>query len=136
MILQTTIHEHSVNTTHRTTCEKKMPPLRPRATANVGLSVVWTTVIAVVVVTAVIGIFCGVVFCLVLKRQRETRKRQQALQEERAPFFAPSVQPLRNGPVPDSYAYSGNGGVMELQGDVRQQGPQLLDGYAAVVRFI
>lgn len=97
------------------------------------LTVVGNILVISLVILAVCGIFCGVIFLVVLRKQRKTKKAHRALQEERAPFVAPQNMPQHNASFSNQNQYDG---PLELQGDMRPIGPapvQQIDGYAATV---
>lgn len=89
------------------------------------LSTAVLTLIISAVVLLVIGIFCAVLFCLVIRKQRATKKRHQAMQDGtgRTPY-------AHLLPVPDPYPYNG---PLELQGSIQPAPVQQLDSYVVAV---
>lgn len=106
-----------------------MSPVRPRAEITI---VGYSLIISVSVLVAC-GIFCAVVFAMVIKKQRRTAKAQRILQEERTPFVASPYAPQHGAQDPPIYQYNG---PLELHSE--SSGPpriQQLDGYAAAAKF-
>lgn len=103
------------------------------------------TIIVTLCSTAVVGIFCTVVFCLVCRKQQKRKKAMQRMHEEQmmpfvghqyvAPAGAQSnpAETLRYSQ--ENYVQHQHDGPLELQGSGRPEPlpPQQLDGYVAAV---
>ena len=104
------------------------------------------TIIIVLSSTAIIGAFCTVIFFLVCRKQRKTKKAMKKMHEEQmvpfvghqyvAPAGAQSnaAETLRYSQ--ETFGQPQYDGPLELQGSGRPEPlpPQQLDGYAAAVR--
>lgn len=95
--------------------------------------------------TALVGAFCTVIFCLVCRKQRKTKKAMQKMHEEQMmPFVGHQyVAPAGAQSNPEEtlryshgdYRQHQHEGLLELQGSGRPEPvpPQQLDGYVAAV---